>query len=88
MLQKKRFGVFPLSFKDLLGNIMPSKQDLRTYFVKADNTNKETSSRSQKVSLVIQFSSSQVKRRSNTFNRKSRNKLLNPLNTTIIFHPK
>ena len=48
---------FPLSFKDLLGGIMASKRDLRSYFFKTDNTNKETSSSSQEVSLVIQSSS-------------------------------
>ena len=36
---------------------MASKRDLSSYFVKRDNTNKETSSSSQKVSLVIQSSS-------------------------------
>ena len=35
---------------------MASKRDLQSYFVKTDNTNKETSSSSQKVSLVIQCS--------------------------------
>ena len=58
MLQKKCFDVFfPLSFGDLLGDIMPSKRNLRSYFVKIDNTNKETSSSSQNVSLIIQSSS-------------------------------
>ena len=46
-----------MSFKDLLGDIMASKRDLRSYFVKTDNSNKETLSSSQKVSLVIQSSS-------------------------------
>ena len=46
-----------LSFRNLLGDIMTSKRDLRSYFVKIDNTNKETLSSSQKVSLVIQSSS-------------------------------
>ena len=36
---------------------MASKRDLRSYFVKTDNSNKETLSSSQKVSLVIQSSS-------------------------------
>ena len=36
---------------------MASKRDLRSYFVKTDYTNKETSSSSQKVSLVTQSSS-------------------------------
>ena len=36
---------------------MASKRDLRSYFVKTDNTNKETSSSGQRVSLVIQSSS-------------------------------
>ena len=55
---KEMFWCFsPLSFKDLLGDIMASKRDLQSYFVKTDNTNKETSSNSQKVSLVIQSSS-------------------------------
>ena len=36
---------------------MASKRDLSSYFIKRDNTNKETSSSSQKVSLVIQSSS-------------------------------
>ena len=36
---------------------MDSKRDLRSYFLKTDNTNKEISSSSQKVSLVIQSSS-------------------------------
>ena len=36
---------------------MASKRDLRSYFFKADNTNKEISSSSQEVSLVIQSSS-------------------------------
>ena len=49
--------LFPFSFKDLLGEIMASKRDLRSYFVKTDITNKETSSSSQKVSLIIQSSS-------------------------------
>ena len=49
--------LFPFSFKDLLGDIMASKRDLRSYFVKTDITNKETSSSSQKVSLIIQSSS-------------------------------
>ena len=31
---------FLLSFKDLLGDIMGSKRDLRSYFVKTDNTRK------------------------------------------------
>ena len=58
MLQKKCFAVlFPLSFKDLLGDIMASKRDLRSFFVKTDNTNKETSSISRNVSLIIQSSS-------------------------------
>ena len=58
MLQKKCFDIFfPLSFKDLLGDIMASKRDLRSHFVKTDNTNKETSSSGQRVSLVIQSSS-------------------------------
>ena len=48
---------FPLSSKDLLGDIMASKRDSRSYFAKTDNTNKETSSSSQKVSLIIQSSS-------------------------------
>ena len=39
------------------GGIMASKRDLRCYFVKTDSNNKETSSSSQKVSLVIQPSS-------------------------------
>ena len=47
---------FSLSFKDLLGDIMASKRDLQSYFAKTDNTNKETSSGSQKVSLIIQSS--------------------------------
>ena len=46
-----------MSFIDLLGDIMTSKGDLRSYFVKTDNTNKETSSSSQKGCLVIQSSS-------------------------------
>ena len=46
-----------MSFKDLLGYILASKRDLRSYFVQTDNTNKETSSSSQKVILVIQSSS-------------------------------
>ena len=45
---------FPLSFKDLLGDIMASKRDFRSYFVKTDNTNKETPSSSQKISLINQ----------------------------------
>ena len=58
MLQNECFDVFfPLSFKNLLGYIMASKRDLRSYFVKTDNTNKETSSSSQKVTPVIQSSS-------------------------------
>ena len=36
---------------------MTSKRDLRSYFVKTDNTNKERSSSGQRVSLVIQSSS-------------------------------
>ena len=36
---------------------MASKKYLRSYFVKTDNTNKETSSSSQKVYLIIQSSS-------------------------------
>ena len=36
---------------------MASKRDLQSYFVQTDNTNKETSSISQKVTLVIQSSS-------------------------------
>ena len=48
---------FPLSFGDLLGDIMASKRNLRSYFVKIDNTNKETSSSSQNVSLINQSSS-------------------------------
>ena len=36
---------------------MASKRDLRFYFVKTNNTIKETSSSNQKVSLVIQSSS-------------------------------
>ena len=48
---------FPLSFGDLLGDIMASKRNLRSYFVKIDNTSKETSSSSQNVSLIIQSSS-------------------------------
>ena len=48
---------FPLSFKDLLGDIMASKRDFRSYFVKTDNANKKISSSSRKVSLVIQSSS-------------------------------
>ena len=36
---------------------MASKRDLRSYFVKTDSTNKETSSSGQRVSLVIQSSS-------------------------------
>ena len=43
---------FPLSFRDLLGDIMASKRDLRSYFVKTDDTNKETSSNSQKVFMA------------------------------------
>ena len=35
---------------------MASNRDLRSYFVKTDNTNKETSSSNQKGSLVIQSS--------------------------------
>ena len=38
-------------------DIMTSKQDLRSYFVKTENANKEASSNTQKVSLVIQSSS-------------------------------
>ena len=49
--------IFPLSFKDLMGDIMTSKRDLRFFFFKTDNTNKEKSSSSQKVSLIIQSSS-------------------------------
>ena len=45
---------FPLSFKDLLGDIMASKRDFRSYFVETDNTNKETSLSSQKISLINQ----------------------------------
>ena len=41
----------------LLVNIRSMKIDLRSYFVKADNTNKEILSSSQKVSLTIQSSS-------------------------------
>ena len=48
---------FLLSFKDLLGDIMASKKYLESYFTKTDNTNKETSSSSQKASLIIQSSS-------------------------------
>ena len=48
---------FSLSFQDLLGYNRASRRDLRSYFVKTDNTNKETSSSSQKVTLVIQSSS-------------------------------
>ena len=48
---------FPLSFKNLLGDIMASKRDLRSYFAKTDNTDKETSSSNPKVSLIIQSSS-------------------------------
>ena len=44
-----------MSFKDL-GDILVSKRDLRSYFLKTDNTNKETSSSSQKDSLIIQSS--------------------------------
>ena len=52
---KKMFWCFfPLSFKDLLGNIMASKRDLQSYLVKTDNTNRKSS---QKVSLIIQSSS-------------------------------
>ena len=40
-----------------MGDIMASKRGLRFFFVKTDNTNKETSSSSQKVSLIIQSSS-------------------------------
>ena len=36
---------------------MASKKYLRSYFVKTDNTNKETSSSSQKLYLIIQSSS-------------------------------
>ena len=49
--------LFPLNFKDFLGDIIASKRDLRSYFVKTDSTNKETLPSSQKVSLVIQSSS-------------------------------
>ena len=47
------------SLKDLrlFVNIRSMKRDLRSYFVKADNTNKEILSSSQKVSLTIQSSS-------------------------------
>ena len=48
---------FPLSFGDLLGDIMASKRNLRSYFAKIDNTSKGTSSSSQNVSLIIQSSS-------------------------------
>ena len=48
---------FPLSFEDLLGDIMASKRYLWSYFIKIDNTNKERSSSTQKVSLIIQSSS-------------------------------
>ena len=48
---------FPWSFEDLLGDIMVSKRDLRSYFVNTDNTNKETLSINQKFSIVIQSSS-------------------------------
>ena len=41
----------------LFVNIRSMKRDLRSYFVKADNTNKEILSSSQKVSLTIQSSS-------------------------------
>ena len=40
-----------------MGDIMASKRGLRFFFVKTDNTNKETSSSSQKVSPIIQSSS-------------------------------
>ena len=40
-----------------MGDIMASKRGQRFFFVKTDNTNKETSSSSQKVSLIIQSSS-------------------------------
>ena len=40
-----------------MGDIMTSKRDLRFFFFKTDNTNKEKSSSSQKVSLIIQSSS-------------------------------
>ena len=36
---------------------MASKRDLRSYFVKTNNTNKETSSNSQKVFVINQSSS-------------------------------
>ena len=45
---------FSLSFNDILGDIMASKKGLQSYLVKTDNTNKETSPSSQKVSLIIQ----------------------------------
>ena len=41
----------------LFVNIRSMKRDLRSHFVKADNTNKEILSSSQKVSLTIQSSS-------------------------------
>ena len=48
---------FPLSFKDLLFDITALNRELRYYFIKTDDANKETSSGSQKVSLIIQSSS-------------------------------
>ena len=80
--------VFPLSFKNLLGDIMASKRDYWSCFIKRGKTDKETSSSTQKVPLLFNLLQTlQVKRRSSIFNRKW-NKLLNPLNTTRIFHQK
>ena len=36
--QEMLWCFFSLRFKDLLGDIMASKRDLRSYFVKRDNT--------------------------------------------------
>ena len=55
---------YPLSFKDLLSDIMASKRDLRSYFVKTDNTNKETSPSTQNITgeTEIQYVQQEMKK--------------------------
>ena len=76
---------FPLSFKDLLSDVKICDLTLSKQVALI----KKHHQVAKKFPLLFNLlQTTQVKWRSSMFNRKSRKKFLNPLNTAIIFHQK